>query len=196
MRRKTDKDPLVVEQNFYFTKIVNVYIVYDLSAWPKDPTNNSKFKNCLLGATKIVNNSDTEKYLYSRYGITFDIAGFWSFDNDTARNVIIFGVDNSSSSHSDNRKNNFLMLGKGPTFGINRNFGAPEETFDITFSKPNTKFCLSLHCNSHNSYLFVNGKEIFKFKADNKNVNSPTQLNFVLEVFLMDLVLLSLEKYL
>ena len=88
------------------------------------------------------------------------------------------------------------MLGKGPTFGINRNFGAPEEKFDITFSKSNTKFCLSLHCNSHNSYLFVNGKEIFKFKADNKNVNFPTQLNFVLEVFLMDLVLLSLEKYL
>ena len=29
---------------------------------------------------------------YSGYGITFDNAGFWSFDNDTARNVIIFGV--------------------------------------------------------------------------------------------------------
>ena len=26
-----------------------------------------------------------------------------SFDNDTARNVIIFGVDNSSSSHIDNQ---------------------------------------------------------------------------------------------
>ena len=25
------------------------------------------------------------------------------------------------------------------------------------------------------SYLFVNGKEVFKFKADNKNVNFPTQ---------------------
>ena len=30
-------------------------------------------------------------------------------------NVIIFGVDNSSSSHSDNRKNIFLTLGEGPT---------------------------------------------------------------------------------
>ena len=34
---------------------------------------------------------------------------------------------------------------------------------------------MSLHYNSDNSYLFVNGKEIFKFKADNKNVNFPTQ---------------------
>ena len=27
------------------------------------------------------------------------------------------------------------------------------------------KFCLSLHCNRANSYLFVNGTEIYKFKA-------------------------------
>ena len=34
---------------------------------------------------------------------------------------------------------------------------------------------MSLHYNGENSYLFVNGKEIFKFKADSKNVNFPTQ---------------------
>ena len=68
------------------------------------------------------------KYVYSGYGITFDSAGSWSFDNDTARNVIIFGVDNSSSSHSDNRKNNFLILGEGPTFRINGSFGSLEES--------------------------------------------------------------------
>ena len=32
---------------------------------------------------------------------------------------------------------------------------------------------MSLHCNADNSYFFVNGKEIFK--ADNKNINFPTQ---------------------
>ena len=47
--------------------------------------------------------------------------------------------------------------------------------FSINFSKANTKFCLSLHHNADKNYLFVNGKEIFKFKADNKNVNFPTQ---------------------
>ena len=36
-------------------------------------------------------------------------------------------------------------------------------------------FFLSLHYNADNSYLFVNENEIFKFKADNKNVNFPTQ---------------------
>ena len=54
MRIKFDKDPLDLEQNNYLTKIVNVYIVYDLNDWPKDSTNNFKFKNCLLGATNIV----------------------------------------------------------------------------------------------------------------------------------------------
>ena len=90
------------------TKIVNVYIVYDLDAWPRNPTNNFKFKNCLFGATNTVKNSDKEKHVYSGYGITFDSGGSWSFDNDFARNII-FGVDNSLSSYSDNRKNNILI---------------------------------------------------------------------------------------
>ena len=93
---KFHKDPLAVEQNNYFNKIVNVYIVYDLDAWPRNPTNNFKFKNCLFGATNVVKNSDKEKYVYSGYRIAFDSGGSWSFDNDFARNFIIFGVDNSS----------------------------------------------------------------------------------------------------
>ena len=86
---------------------------------------------------------------------------------------IIFGVGNNSSSHADNCKNNFLALVEGPTFGINRRFGSPEKKFSIKLV--NTKFCLNLHYNADNSYLFVNGKEIFKFKTDSKNGNFPTQ---------------------
>ena len=44
--------------------------------------------------------------MYSGYEI-FDSAGSWSFVKNTARNVKTVGVDNSSSSHVDNRKNNF-----------------------------------------------------------------------------------------
>ena len=117
-----------------------------------------KSKNCLFRATSIVKNSDKEKYVYSGYGITFDIAGSWSFDNETDRNVIIFGADSSSSSHADNRKNKCLVLGEGPAFGINGNFGSPEKKFSINFSKTNAKLCLSLHYNDDNSNLFVNRK--------------------------------------
>ena len=69
----------------------------------------------------------------------------------------------------------FLILNEGDTFGINGSFGVPEKKFSINFSDANTKFCLSLHYNANNSYLFVNGKEIFKFRSDNKNINLPTQ---------------------
>ena len=125
--KKLDKDPLAVDQNNYLTKIVNVYIAYDLDAWLRNPTNNFKFKNCLFGATNIVKHSDKEKYVYSGYSITFDSASSWSFDNDFARNVLTFGVDNSSSSQSDNRKNNFLVLDESPTYGINGSFGPREK---------------------------------------------------------------------
>ena len=157
------------------TKIVNVYNVYDLDAWPRNPDDNFKFKNCLFEATNIIKNSDKERYVYSGYRITFDGAGSWRFDNKFDRNVIIFRVDNLLSSHSDNRKNIFLILGEGANYGINGNFGSPEKKFSINFRKANTNIFLSLHHNADDSYLFVNGKEIFKFKADNKNVNFPTQ---------------------
>ena len=77
----------------------------------------------MIGASSIVNNSDTKKWMYSGYGIIIDGKSMWSFGNYYAKNVIIFGFDNSSSSHADNRKNNFLVLGQGHTFGNNGSFG-------------------------------------------------------------------------
>ena len=49
-----------------------------------------------------------------------------------------------------------------------------KKKFRINFTKAKTKSCLSLHYNGDNSFLFVTGKEIFKFKAINGNVISPT----------------------
>ena len=46
--------------------------------------------------------------------------------------------------------------------------------YPVNFTVTKKKFCLSLHYNGANSYLFVNGKEIAKFKAKNsKIVASP-----------------------
>ena len=60
---------------------------------------------------------------------------------------------------------------------------AHQKKNSISFSKPNTKFCLSLHYNADNSYLFVNGKEIIlSLKATIKMLTF--QLSFVLEVYL------------
>ena len=96
--------------------------------------------------------------------------GSWSFDNDYARNVANLGVDNSLSSHTDNFRNEFLILSERDTFGIMGDFGTPQKRFSIIFSKANTKFCINLVYNGDNSYLFVNRNKIFKFKFSNRNI--------------------------
>ena len=108
-------------------------------------------KNCLLGLTSIVKNSDKNKYLYSGNGIGFDGAGSWRFGNSFARNVVIFDVDNSQSSHTDNYKNNFLVLGEGPTDDNNGTVGVAEKNFSVNFNKAKTKFCLNLRYNCDSS---------------------------------------------
>ena len=72
--------------------------------------------------------ADKSKFTYNGRGIAFDgKKSYQSFDNNTARNVVIFGVDNSSSSHIDNPKNNFLVSGEGPIEGIYSSVGGEEK---------------------------------------------------------------------
>ena len=40
----------------------------------------------------------------------------------------------------------------------------------MNFTENNKKFCLSLHDNGANSHLFVTGKEIHKFKAEDSDI--------------------------
>ena len=42
--------------------------------------------------------------------------------------------------------------------------------YSISFAEDNKKLCLKLHYNGANNYLFVNGKEIYKFKAKYCNI--------------------------
>ena len=54
---------------------------------------------------KLTKNADIDKYKYSGYGIGFDRRGTFSFPTGKfGYNVIIFGVDNSSFVHVDNKK--------------------------------------------------------------------------------------------
>ena len=70
-------------------------------------------------------------------------------------------------------KKDILILGIGPTQWLEHTLTA-EKMYSINFTVTKKKFCLSLHYNGANSYLFVNGTEIYKFKAkDSKIVASP-----------------------
>ena len=79
MRKKFDKAPLAEEQNNYLTKILNVYIIYDLAAQPRKFTYNLKLKICVFAATNIVKNSGKGKYAYIGYGVTFNTIDWSSF---------------------------------------------------------------------------------------------------------------------
>ena len=138
-----DKGLLAVKQNNYATKTVNAYIACDLNTWPTIRLTNSKFKKHLFGATNIVKNSDKSKWVYTGHGIGFDGGSSWSFVNDFHQNIIIFGVDNSSSPHADKHKNNFSVLGEGPIYDINGSFCAAEKKFSINFTEAKTTFCFS-----------------------------------------------------
>ena len=138
-----DKGLLAVKQNNYATKTVNAYIACDLNTWPTIHLTNSKFKKHLFGATNIVKNSDKSKWVYTGHGIGFDGGSSWSFVNDFHQNIIIFGVDNSSSPHADKHKNNISVLGEGPIYDINGSFCAAEKKFSINFTEAKTTFCFS-----------------------------------------------------
>ena len=76
----------------------------------KNCSGNFTLKHCLFGTTTIIKNCDKYKYVYSGYGIAFDGLDSLISVNDVSRNVKIFVVDNTSSSHADNPKNKFLVL--------------------------------------------------------------------------------------
>ena len=128
-------------------KVVNIYIVYKLGAstsHDNDPT----LKNCLFGAVTLTKNADIEKYKYSGYGIGFDRRSSFSFTSDGfGQNVLIFGVDMSSSVRINNKKKDILVYGKGPTQGLEYTLTA-EKMYSISFTVTKNKFCLSLHYNS------------------------------------------------
>ena len=81
------------------------------------------------------------------------------------KNVVIFGVGNSSSLHNDNNKKDILVLVEGPTQKLDNSKIISEAKYLINFSRTHEKFCLSHHYNGSNSYLFVNATKMYQFKA-------------------------------
>ena len=79
----------------------------------------------------------------------------------------------SSSTKTDNRKKDILIFGKGPTQKLEHTLSA-EKMHSINFTRHNKNFCLNSHYNGANSYLFVNGTEIHKFKAKDSDIAATT----------------------
>ena len=104
--------------SFTHKNVVNIYIVYELGA-SSSHDDDPALKNSLFGAVTLTKNADIDKYQYSGYATGFDRKSSFSFANGGfGPNVIIFGVDISSSAHVDNKKKDILILGKNPIRGL------------------------------------------------------------------------------
>ena len=85
-------------------------------------------------------NCDIDKYGNSGYGIEFDRRSRFSFTGSGfGQNVLIFGADMSSSSHINNKKKDILVLGRGPTQGLEHTLTA-EKIFSLNFTVTRKKF--------------------------------------------------------
>ena len=153
---------------------INIYCVYKLDPTASSRDNSFTIQNALFGAMQIAKNAtNNSKNNYKGYGICFDERSQFShtitedgFPHTTnGRNVLIFGADMSFSAHATNRANHIYLMGEGRTQGINDTTIYVEKNYCRNFTDPGEKFVLSLHYNSDNSYLFVNGRQELKFKC-------------------------------
>ena len=118
-----------------------------------------------------IDTSSSSKYKYSGYGIGFDSKGSFAHpDGGFGKNFISFGADLRSSKHANNKTRGILVLGKGFIQGIDNIKIYAEKMYSPNFTVNNKTFCLSLHYNGDKSYLFVNGKEVINFKANNSEI--------------------------
>ena len=121
---------------FNHGKIVNIYIVYEISK-SINISDYLTLENCLFGAVSLTKNAEIDRCGYSGYGIGFDRHGSFSFPGTgLGRNVIIFGVDMSSSTKIYNKKIDILILGKGPQQGLKHTLSA-EKMYLINFPEEN-----------------------------------------------------------
>ena len=77
------------------------------------------------------------------------------------KNVIIFGADMSSSVHVDNKGKDILILGEGPTQGLDDTTLTAEAKYPINFTQSGKRFIFSLHDIGRTvSYLLILQKYI------------------------------------
>ena len=110
--------------------VVNIYIVYELDAAGSN-INGPTLKNCLFGAVTLTKNTDIDKYGYSGYGIGFDRKSSFSFPGGGfGQNVLIFGVDMSSSAHINNYKKRHISSRKRTNTRIRTYINFRKNVFD------------------------------------------------------------------
>ena len=150
--------------------VINIYMVYKIK--PIFRLSDYTVQNVLFGGVKITKNAtNTSKHKYEGYGICFDEGGTFSKGNIShGKNVLIFGVHESSLVHANNKAINIYVISDLFVQDINDTTLYAEKIYSQNFTAVDKKFVLSLHYNGDDSNLFVNGKQELKFKAKDDQI--------------------------
>ena len=117
--------------------IIISFTAYELDTGSRD----FSLRDCLLGGAKLAKNTDPDKYLYTGYCTGFGSRSEFSLPNGSVgKNVIIFGVDMSSSVHIDNKKKDIFILGKRATEELDDTTLTAEGQYSINFQNQKEKF--------------------------------------------------------
>ena len=81
-----------------------------------------------------------------------------------------FWVDNSSSVHVDNKKNDISVLGESPTWVSDDITISAEGKYSISFAESRKRFVFSLHCNGSSSFLYGDATIICQFKTKDSKI--------------------------
>ena len=164
------KGSCLKQSNFTFNHktIVNMYVGYEMNK--NNPISSyPTLENCLFGMVALTKNLILININIMDIVLVLVEKESFSIGNGSGQNAIIVGADMSSSAHAKNKTKNIFVLGEGITQGLDDITLTAKKKYSINFTA-NKKFCLSLHYNGANSYLFVNGTEIIKFKAKDPEI--------------------------
>ena len=108
---------------------------------------------------KLANNDDAD----SGCRIGFYARSQFSLNAEWGKNAISFGIDNSLSLHTDNRKKDVSVLAKGPTNRLDDTTITAEAKYYVNMTKPRNNRYLSLHHNCDWKYFKKNFSRWLKF---------------------------------
>ena len=99
---------------------MNFYIGNEINLWSFTVNQGFRLGYTLFEAVKLTKNADSDKYIYSSYGIGFDASESFSLPDGSGfgKNVTLVGADMSSSIQIDNKRKDNLIPAKRPTQGL------------------------------------------------------------------------------
>ena len=120
--------------------VINIYCINKINPIASTRDDTFTVQNVLFGAVEITKNADTSKYKYKGYSVCFEEGGTFSMGNiNNGRKVLIFGVDESSLVHSNNKVNNIYVMGDGIVHGINDTTLYAGKTYSQNFTQSSNK---------------------------------------------------------